>query len=61
MPPRAWTEDEREMLIAHQGQPAREVAALLDWTVRAADRIRSQLIATGRIAAKLKHPRKRAE
>ncbi|MBA3277021.1 MAG: hypothetical protein H0T72_14660, partial [Chloroflexia bacterium] len=37
-PLRRWTEAEREVLIAHQDQPAHAVAALVGRTLRAVDR-----------------------
>ncbi len=58
---RRWTEAEREVLIAHQDQPAHAVAALVGRTLRAVDRMRSILIAEGRIGAKIVRPRKADE
>ncbi len=54
---RAWTEDERAVVITHQDRPTREVAAMLGRSRRAVDSIRAQLIAEGQIRAKIVRPR----
>lgn len=58
---RFWTEQERVILLAHQDRPAREVAALMNRTVRAVETERSKLIIKGRIRPKIVRPQKRAE
>lgn len=50
---RAWTEDERSVVIIHQDRPTPEVAAMLGRSRRAVDSMRAQLIAEGRIRAKI--------
>ncbi len=57
---RTWSDEERALLIAHQDRPAREVAALMNRTVRAVETERSKLIIKGRIRPKIVRPRKRS-
>jgi len=52
------TDEERGLVIAHQDRLAREVAELVGRSVRAVDGLRSQLIAEGRIRAKIVRPRR---
>ncbi len=54
--PRAWTEAERALVIAHQDRPTAEVAALLGRSVQGVDQMRSVLIAEERIRAKIVRP-----
>ena len=56
--PRAWTEAERALVIAHQDRPTAEVAALVGRSVQWVDQMRSVLMAEGRIRAKIVQPRR---
>lgn len=56
--PRGWTDEERDLVIAHQDRSAREMAALVGLSVRAVDGLRSQLIGEGRIRPKIVRPRR---
>lgn len=58
---RLWTEGDREVLIAHQDRPTRDVAEMVGRPVRAVDAERLQLIAEGRITPKIVRTRKRAD